>query len=166
MANGMEELWTRFQEWLQEVQKDAPMDLWLQAVILLFLCAGFNATSWLLGTKKASGAAQKPSPPKHAEAPSRPSPKVREVEAPEVKRPGPSVLSELRGEERIERSEAKASAPTPILTFDGLDFDGDRIVNLRARECSRVSTRGAGAVHRASFPVLRRPIFPAVSATG
>eukprot|EP00913_Durusdinium_trenchii_P020320 g19090.t1 len=47
---------------------------------------------------------------------------------------GLSWFLEVEGEERIERSEAKASAPTPILTFDGLDFDGDRIVNLRARD--------------------------------
>jgi len=123
----LEELLTRLGEWFHQLQKDAPMDLWLQALVLLVFCVGFNATSWLLTPKKGTTASSSPAElpeqfvqvketPSVAKATKESREDVRSVKTPTVESESPSSL-EVR----------------PIFTFDGLDFDGDRIVNLREK---------------------------------
>lgn len=128
---ALEELLTRLREWFHQLQKDAPMDLWLQALVLLVFCVGFNATSWLLTPKKGTTASSSP-----AELPER-FEQVKET---------PSVAKAPRQESRREDVRSAKTGNTleseisdsslevrPIFTFDGLDFDGDRIVNLREK---------------------------------
>eukprot|EP00434_Breviolum_minutum_P005582 symbB.v1.2.004922.t1/scaffold281.1/size241006/3 len=124
----LEELLTRLKEWFHQLQKDAPMDLWLQALVLLVFCVGFNATSWLLTPKKGTTA-----PPPPAELPER-CVQVKET---------PSVAKAPRQESRREdvRSvllSVELSAQSGISTLD----PGKDAMPIAGRE-NRLSTSGS-----------------------
>lgn len=108
------------------------MDLWLQAVILVVFCVGFNATSWLLAPQKgkAKAAPTVPTVPTVAASPKVTSAKPSPVVGPRVT----SAAKSPKSPESPKRpEEAEETQVTPLFVFDGLDFDGDRIVNLREK---------------------------------